>query len=165
MKYYVIEQIVECGNQASKPLFVVEKEEIAKDVVKRYTGLTYFVYSTNENKDEKELEALKRVKSRLDTEDLYLFENDLKIIESALKELEEYKKCIDLKEANYVSTHKIIAVEEDTYKDLVKNSQALEIIKEERLIIYNPIEDSISTIGYTHDLPKEKVDLLKKVLL
>lgn len=50
MKYYVIEQIVAYGSQVNKPLFVVEKEEIAKDVVKRYTGLTYFEYDTEENK-------------------------------------------------------------------------------------------------------------------
>lgn len=52
MKYYVIEEIVPYGVQCSRPLFVVEKEEIAKDVVKRYTGLTYFTYDTKENKDE-----------------------------------------------------------------------------------------------------------------
>ena len=32
--------------------YVVEKEEIAKDIVKKCTGLTYFVYDTKENKDE-----------------------------------------------------------------------------------------------------------------
>ena len=52
MKYYVIEQIIEYGSRVSKPLFIVEHEEIAKDVVKRYYGLTYSIYVTKENKDE-----------------------------------------------------------------------------------------------------------------
>ena len=52
MKYYVIEEIVEYGSQVSKPLCITEKEEIAKDIVKRYTGLTYIVYDTKENNDE-----------------------------------------------------------------------------------------------------------------
>lgn len=52
MKYYVIEEIVEYGSQVSKPLCITEKEEIAKDLVKRYSGLTYFVYDTEDNKDE-----------------------------------------------------------------------------------------------------------------
>ena len=50
MKYYVIEEIVAYGNQVSKPLFVVEKEEIAKDVTKRYSGLIYSEYDTKEKK-------------------------------------------------------------------------------------------------------------------
>ncbi len=53
MKYYVVEKIVDYGRHICQPLFVVEKEEIAKDVVKRYSGLTYFAYDTKENKDEK----------------------------------------------------------------------------------------------------------------
>ena len=50
MKYYVIEEIVEYGRQITKPLCAVEKEEIAKDFVKRYTGLTYSEHETKENK-------------------------------------------------------------------------------------------------------------------
>ena len=49
MKYYVIEEIVDYGSRVSKPLCVIEKEEIAKDIVKRYTGLAYFEYDTEEN--------------------------------------------------------------------------------------------------------------------
>ena len=52
MKYYVIEKIVEYGSRLSEPLFIVEHEEIAKDVVKRYYGLTYFSYDTEDDKDE-----------------------------------------------------------------------------------------------------------------
>lgn len=52
MKYYIIEQIVDYGSRVSKPLFVVEKEEIAKDIVKRYNGLTYIECETEESKDE-----------------------------------------------------------------------------------------------------------------
>lgn len=51
MKYYVIEEIVDYGRQLSKPLCVTEKEEMAKDVIKRYCGLTYFVYYTKEKKE------------------------------------------------------------------------------------------------------------------
>lgn len=40
----------------------------------------------------------------------------------------------------------------------------LKIIKEERLIIYNSVEDAIATIGYVHKLPQEKVNLLKEYL-
>lgn len=52
MKYYIIEEIVEYGLQVSKPLFVTEKEEIAKDIINRYYGLTYFECETEDNKDE-----------------------------------------------------------------------------------------------------------------
>lgn len=52
MKYYIIEEIVEYGTQVSKPLFVVEKEEIAKDIIKQYSGLTYIECETEESKDE-----------------------------------------------------------------------------------------------------------------
>lgn len=52
MKYYVIEEIVPYGSKISKPLCAVEKEDIAKDMIKRYIGLTYFTYDTEENKDE-----------------------------------------------------------------------------------------------------------------
>lgn len=48
MKYYIIEKIVPYGSKISEPLCVVEKEEIAKDIVKRYTGLTYFESDTEE---------------------------------------------------------------------------------------------------------------------
>ena len=51
MKYYVIEEIVVYGSQTAKPLCVVEKEEIAKDLVKRYDCLRYFECDTEENKD------------------------------------------------------------------------------------------------------------------
>ena len=51
MKYYVIEEVVDYGSQVNKPLFVVEKEEIAKDIVKRYSFLTYFVCDTEENQN------------------------------------------------------------------------------------------------------------------
>lgn len=47
MKYYVIEEIVEYGNLIVKPLCVVEKEEIAKDMIKRYNGLTYIECETD----------------------------------------------------------------------------------------------------------------------
>lgn len=49
MKYYVIEKFVDYGRQIAQPLCVVEKEEIAKDLVKRYNGLAYFEYETEEN--------------------------------------------------------------------------------------------------------------------
>ena len=52
MKYYVIEEIVDCEKKLSKPLFIVEHEEIAKDIIKRYYGLTYLEYDTKENEDE-----------------------------------------------------------------------------------------------------------------
>ena len=52
MKYYVIEEIVAYGTRVSKPLCVVEKEEIAKDIIKRYNGLPYIECETKENKDE-----------------------------------------------------------------------------------------------------------------
>ena len=52
MKYYVIEEIVEYGSKVSRPLYVVEKEEIAKAIVKTCTGLVYYAYDTGENKDE-----------------------------------------------------------------------------------------------------------------
>lgn len=52
MKYYVIEEIVEYDSQIVKPLCVVEKEEIAKDMIKRYNGLTYIECETKESKDE-----------------------------------------------------------------------------------------------------------------
>ena len=52
MKYYVIEQIVDYGRRLAQLLCVVEKEEIAKDVVKRYSGLKYYEYDTKENEDE-----------------------------------------------------------------------------------------------------------------
>lgn len=52
MKYYVIEEIVAYGSQISKPLCVVENEEIAKDIVKRYSGLVYFECETGECIDE-----------------------------------------------------------------------------------------------------------------
>ena len=51
MKYYVIEKIVNYGSQGAEPLCVVEKEEIAKDMVKRYYGLTYYEYDTKENQN------------------------------------------------------------------------------------------------------------------
>ena len=54
MKYYIIEEIVDYGSQAAKPLCVVEKEEIAKDLVKRYNDLRYFECDTEENKDKQE---------------------------------------------------------------------------------------------------------------
>lgn len=59
MKYYVIEEIVPYGTKVSRPLCVVEKEEIAKDVVKRYHGLTYLAYDTKENKDEWRIKSIK----------------------------------------------------------------------------------------------------------
>ena len=52
MKYYVIEEIVDYGSQIAKPLCAVEKEEIAKDMIKRYIGLRYSEFDTKENKDE-----------------------------------------------------------------------------------------------------------------
>ena len=52
MKYYVIEEVVDYGRQISKPLCIVEHEEVAKDFVKRHYGLTYFAYDTEEDKDE-----------------------------------------------------------------------------------------------------------------
>lgn len=52
MKYYVIEEIVYYGSQIAKPVCAVEKEEIAKDMIKRYNGLIYIECETEENKDE-----------------------------------------------------------------------------------------------------------------
>ena len=52
MKYYLIEEIVEYGSRISKPLYVVEKEEIAKDLVKRFDYLTYTEYDTEEDDEE-----------------------------------------------------------------------------------------------------------------
>lgn len=52
MKYYVIEEIVDYRSQIVKPLCVTEKEEIAKDMIKRYNGLTYIEYDTEENKND-----------------------------------------------------------------------------------------------------------------
>ena len=52
MKYYVIEERVDYGSNLVKPLCAVEKEEIAKDMCKRYGGLTYSVFET-----EKEVEV------------------------------------------------------------------------------------------------------------
>lgn len=86
------------------------------------------------------------------------------IIEKELKELEEYKKCIDLKETQFISTHNMSVVDTETFNQLVKNSQALEIIKEYKLITYQECFDAICTRGYVHDLPKDKVELLKEVL-
>ena len=52
MKYYIIEEIIDYKSPFAKPLCVVEKEEIAKDLVKRYNNLRYFECDTEENKDE-----------------------------------------------------------------------------------------------------------------
>ena len=53
MKYYIIEEIVDYyGSTISKPLFIAEHEEIAKDIIKRYDGLTYVECDTEESKDE-----------------------------------------------------------------------------------------------------------------
>ena len=48
MKYYVIKQRVDYGTNLVKPLCAVENEEIAKDMCKRYNGLTYSVFETEE---------------------------------------------------------------------------------------------------------------------
>lgn len=42
--------------------------------------------------------------------------------------------------------------------------KALEIIKKHKLVIYDKEENSVNTIGYVHNLPKEETDLLKEVL-
>lgn len=119
----------------------------------------------------KELTALQVI---IENKGLNGIKEPVEIIESALKDLEEYKKCIDLKEASYVSTHKIVAVEEDTYKDLVKNSQALEIIKNKGLywdISYQPYEERGDYRAWDNELyesvklTKEEFDLLKEVLV
>ena len=52
MKYYVIEEFINGKGLITKPLFVVEKEEIAKDLVKRYNLFAYVEFDTEENKDE-----------------------------------------------------------------------------------------------------------------
>ena len=51
---------------------------------------------------------------------------------------------------------------ETALKEKEQQDQVLKIIKEERLIAYSPIEDNISTIGYTHSLPQNEVELLKE---
>lgn len=56
MKYYIIEEIVEYGLQVSRPLCAVEKEEIAKDIINRYSGLTYIECETKETNDESKIE-------------------------------------------------------------------------------------------------------------
>lgn len=98
------------------------------------------------------------------------------IIENALKELEEYKKCIDLKEAQFISTHNMSVVDTETFNQLVKNSQALEIIKEKRIDVatlldchnveeYNRWVDIRSHYSYQPlKLTQEEWELLKEVL-
>lgn len=52
MKYYVVEKIVDYESKVLQLLFIVEHEEIAIDVVKRYPGMTYTECDTEENKDD-----------------------------------------------------------------------------------------------------------------
>ena len=51
MKYYIIQEVVLFGTTVSKPLFATENEEIAKDICKRYSCLTYTEVDTKENKE------------------------------------------------------------------------------------------------------------------
>lgn len=48
MRYYIIEEFVDPRFQVARPLFITEKEEIAKDIIKRYRGLTYSIADTKE---------------------------------------------------------------------------------------------------------------------
>lgn len=52
------------------------------------------------------------------------------IIEAALEELDEYKKCIDLEQATYISTHNMSVMDTETYNLLHKRSQILELFKD-----------------------------------
>ena len=83
------------------------------------------------NKELTPLEALYKLKSQIDEDTYFQYDNKelLCVIETALKELEEYKKCIDVDEAHFLSTHGVSVVDTETFNQLAKNSQVLEIIK------------------------------------
>ena len=98
------------------------------------------------------------------------------IVENALKELKEYKKCIGLKEAQFISTHNMSVVDTETFNQLVKNSQALEIIKEKEVDLFSIKYTASfemynyrmrkSGFAYAHRLlTQEEYDFLKEILL
>lgn len=98
----------------------------------------------------------------------------LEIIETALKELEEFKKCIDLKEAQFISTHNMSVIDTETFNQLVKNSQALEIIKSAGFALeFNERQNEWSLYGFNGGLyiliaqgkGVKQYELLKEVLL
>jgi len=163
MKYYIIEEIVNYGSQVSKPLCVVEKEEIAKDVIKRYNGLTYFEYETEKTKMTKGLEAFRKIKEYLVNLQFHFLEEELFTIEKELKENEMLKqrfgelddKCCVLYLKNQENQKKL---------------KAFEIIKDKDV---NPIDirccDTVEQYNVKENgnipLIKEEFDILKEVLL
>lgn len=112
----------------------------------------------------KELEALKRVESRLDTEDLYLFENDLKIIKSALKRLD------------YIDENKLYCISENYLQD-IKKIKAFDVIKKHCIDVgtfcdFDTYQDYCEEYGEPDDyipttqaMSEDEFDLLKEVLL
>ena len=132
----------------------------------------------SQNKQLSPLEALKIVKNNIINDYLnidYKQEKNylclLDIIEIALKRLEEYKKCIDLDVANYISTHNMSVMDTETYNLLHKRSQALEIIKEKNINVRGIINSSNLEYYIDHCMPRnskeptqEEYDLLKEVL-
>ena len=168
MKYYVIEEIVEYGSQISKPLCVVEKEEIAKDVVKRYIGLTYFACDTKKKQDslEKELkltplEVLEELKYQCVNYEANIERFD--IIETALK---SYEVLVEI-HANTINSMKLVE----------KKLKALEIIKEKEVdtmllfrcfvfdnLYSHPHFEMYNQELYTQNITPQEYNLLKEVL-
>lgn len=99
-----------------------------------------------------------------------LFKLYSEVRDALIKELIEYRKCIDLKEAHFISTHNMSVIDTETFNQLVKNSQALEIIKDKDV---NPIDirccDTVEQYNVKENgnipLTKEEFDILKEVLL